>query len=409
MDVFLATQPIFDRNNRVFGYEILYRENEENRFSPETDADFASGNALVRCFLDFGLSTLTNNTCAFVNFTAEFIKNEIATIFPKEQLVIEILESVAITPEVLDACRRLKKRGYLLAIDDFEFQPGYDELIPLMDIIKVDFRQSDEEEQAEIIKKFKRPGLHFLAEKVETKEERDRAREQGYDYFQGYFYAKPSVNRTKQLLPYSPSRMRLLELLNQEEPDFGQIVRLVETDLAFSYQLLRLINSAFYAPRRAITSIPLAVSALGTEELRKWLYITFISGMRDDKPGELVRASLFRGKFMEKLAEKTGRVEEKSIMLTVGMFSLLDVLLDCPMSEAIRDMHFPREIENVLLGVTEDSFLSDCYEITIYYRQGLWQEAIEKAKQIGIAPHVLQNAYSYALRWVDLYYKGFAS
>lgn len=408
MDVFLATQPIFDRNNQVFGYEILYRENEKNRFSEETDADFASGNALVRCFLDFGLPTLTNNTCAFVNFTAEFIKNEIATIFPKEQLVIEILESVKITPEVLDACYRLKKRGYLLAIDDFVYQPGYDQLIPLTDIIKVDFRQSSEAEQAKIIQKFKRPGLHFLAEKVETKEERDRAREQGYDYFQGYFYAKPAVNRTKQLSPYSPSHVRLFELLNQPEPEFSQIIRLVENDLAFSYQLLRLINSAFYAPRQAITSIPLAISALGIEELRKWLYITFISGLRDDKPGELVRASLLRGKFMEKLAEKSGHPEEKSIMLTVGMFSLLDVLLDCPMSEAIRDMHFPHEIKNVLLGVTEESFLSRCYEITIYYRQGLWQEAMQQAEQIGITPAMLRNAYQYALRWVELYYKGFA-
>lgn len=170
MDVFLATQPIFDAENRVFGYEILYRENETNTFSEETDADFASGNTLVRCFMDFGLPTLTNNTRAFVNFTTEFIKNEVATLFPKDQLVVEILETVEITGEILDACRKLKAHGYLLAIDDFVYQPGYEKLLPLVDIIKVDFKQSGPAEQAEIIRKYGRPGLSFLAEKVETQE-----------------------------------------------------------------------------------------------------------------------------------------------------------------------------------------------------------------------------------------------
>lgn len=404
MDVFLATQPIFDRNNHVFGYEVLYRENEQNAFKPGTDPEFASGNTLVRCFFDFGLSALTNNTRAFVNFTAEFLKNDIATLFPNDQLIVEILETVTITREVLDACRRLKKRGYFLALDDFSYQPGYDQLIALADIIKVDFRQSSEAEQAKIVRKFKRPGLRFLAEKVETKEERDRARKQGYDYFQGYFYAKPTISRTKKLSPNSQHRIRILDLLNKTEPDFRQVAGLVEADLAFSYQVLRLVNSAFYAPAKAVTSIQLAISMLGVEELRKWLYITFISGLQDNKPGELVRMSLVRGKFMEKLAEQTGHAEEKDTMMMVGMFSMLDVLLDCPMSKAIQDMHFPSEVEMTLLGMDGDTFLGRYYEIILYYGQGLWQEAMQKAQLMGITPHMLTGSYEYALKWLDTFY-----
>lgn len=405
MDVFLATQPIFDTENRVFGYEILYRENEQNAFSEGADADFASGNALVRCFLDFGLSTLTNNTHAFVNFTAEFLKNEVATLFPKDQLVIEILENVEVTEEILNACRRLKARGYLLAIDDFVYQSGYEDLLPLVDIIKVDFKQSGPAQQAEIVRKYKRRGLSFLAEKVETQEERDRALGQGYSYFQGYFYARPSVNRTKKLKPYSQTRMRLINMLYEPEPDLRQIAGLIETDIAFSYEILRLVNSAYYSPATPIKSVSFAISVLGIEELRKWLYIVFISGLQENKPGELIRASLLRGKFMENLAEAAGRPDRKSTMMTIGMFSLLDVLLDRPMQEALEGICFPEEVKSVLIGSGGENFLQCCGEVAVCYEHGIWQEALQKAMRLGITSQMLQQAYTDAVKWMETFYR----
>lgn len=403
MDVFLATQPIFDLHNQIIGHEILYRENEKNTFSEKTDANFASGNALVRCFLNFGLPALTNNTCAFVNFTSEFLKTEVATLFSSRHLVVEILETVPITEEILKACTRLKKRGYKLAIDDFCYQPGYDRLIPLADIVKVDFRRSDPEEQAAIVRKYRRKGLRFLAEKVETQEECDRARKQGYVYFQGYFFAKPSMNRTKKLSSNDLIYMRLINKLNAPGTDLQEIAKLVATDLAFSYQVLRLVNSAFFAPKQPITSVSLAVNALGVAELQKLLYVLFISHLNESKPEELVRMSMRRGRFMEELAKRSGHQDESNTMMTVGMFSLLDVLLDCPMKEAIRDIHFPPEIQNVLLGSRQNSFLSRCYEVTICYEQGLWKEAIPKAAECGISPRILRESYVSAIKWVEMY------
>lgn len=404
MDIFLATQPIFDTNNNIFGYEILYRENEQNAYAAGIDGDVASGSALVRSFLDFGLSTLTNNTRAFVNFTSGFIENEVATLFSKEQLVIEILETVTITPEILEACQKLKELGYLVAIDDFSYQQGYDELIRLADIIKVDFRQSSVQEQEDIVRKYRRPGLRFLAEKVETREEHDRATKQGYHYFQGYFYAKPTMNHAKKLSSYNQSWIQLMEMLNAPEPDFQKIAEVIEGDLALSYQLLRLVNSAYYAFKQAISSISLAISALGLEELRKWIYVLFISDLKQDRPDELVRASMFRGKFMENMAVETGHSSEKGTMMTVGMFSLLDVLMDCPMSEAIQDMHFPAAIADVLQGTARDSFLGHCYEITLCYGRGHWQDAIQKAQPLGITSQMLQESFLGAIKWVKAHF-----
>lgn len=405
MDVFLARQPIFDTDNRIFGYEILYRDGETNAFSPDADQDFASGNALTRCFLNFGLSALTNSTRAFVNFTSEFLKNGIATIFPKEQLVVEILETVHITDEILDACHRLREAGYLLAIDDFTYQPGYDRLIEMADIIKVDFKISPPDEQAELVRRYARPGLAFLAEKVETDEEHARALSLGYSYFQGYFYARPEMSRTKKILPYSQTRRRLMRLLSESEPDFNLIGTLIESDLSFSYEVLRLANSAYYGLRRPITSVRRAVVTLGLEELKKWMYITFISGVDDGKPGEIVLTSMTRSRFMENLAVRSGHAEMKYTAMTVGMFSLLDVLLDRPMAEAIADMNFPPQVARVLCGGAGDGFLAVCYQIALSYEQGLWPEAVRLAGDLGIPSETLQTSYMDALRWVKEIYQ----
>lgn len=404
MDIFLATQPIFDQQNRVFGYEVLYRENERNAFPEGKNPNSASGSALAQCFLDFGLPTLTHNTRAFINFPSELLQNEVATIFPKDELVIEILETVEITPQIIEACRRLKSLGYLLAIDDFTYRPGYESLIPLVDIIKVDFKLSPPAEQKAIVQRYKRKGLWFLAEKVETEEEHIRAIKQGYTYFQGYFYARPSISHTRKLSPYSQTRMRLIRLLHESIPDLRKIAELIESDVAFSYQILKLVNSAYYSPRSPITSIPLAVSAIGIEELRKWLYVTFISGLKEDKPSELVRISMQRGKFMEIIGNATGHGNMKRMMMTIGMFSLLDVLLECPMAEAIRDMHFPPEVEDVLTGSADSGFLYACYKLMLCYDQGLWKQAIEFGGEIGVTPRLLQKAYLDALTWVKHFY-----
>ena len=406
MDVFLARQPIFDRNNRIFGYEILYRDGTKNAFSPEADQDFASGNALTRCFLNFGLSSLTNGTRAFVNFTSEFLKNDIATIFPKEQLVVEILETVKVDDGIIAACTALKNAGYTLAIDDFTVQPGYDRLIPLADIIKVDFKQSPPDEQRAIVRRYARNGLRFLAEKVETIEEHRRALAVGYDYFQGYFYARPEMNRTKKILPFAHTRQMLMQCLNEPTPDFDEITRLIESDLAFSYEILRLVNSAYFAQRIPVTSVRRAVVMLGLEELRKWMYIIFLTDVEKGKPSEIVLTSMVRGRFMENLAGSAGRPGFRHTAMTVGMFSLLDVLLECSMEEAIESMNFSDEVRHVLCGNTTEGFLAQCYQTVLSYEQGLWAKAVEMAECMGISADMLQSAYMDALQWVKQVYQG---
>lgn len=400
MDVFIARQPIFDAKGYVYGYEILFRNSEKNAFDCY-DAEYASGNALTRAFIDFGVSELTNNKKAFINFTGEFLKNNLATIFPKEFLVVEILENVHIDNEIIQSCKNLKSLGYKLAIDDFEYKSGYDELIKLVDIIKIDFVSTPQSQRASIIKKFKRSGLFFLAEKVETREEYKNALSMGFHYFQGYFFAKPEIEKTSKLISYKENRLALISLINSESPEFNDISKLIENDLAFSFDILKLVNSAYYGRISEIKSIRFALVLLGLNELKKWLYLAFISDLSRDQPEEIINICMLRGKFLEKLAILAKKPDLTSELLTLGMFSMIDLLLKRPVAEALDEMHFSESIKNVLSGKDTTGFIAKCYFAVLKYERGDFDEAADAVSVFGITAFELNTAYIDSIKWIQ--------
>lgn len=397
MDVFIARQPIFDINKNVYGYEILYREGQNNCF-PSVDGEIATSSVITRCFIDFGISDLTNNKKAFINFTGELLKNNIATIFPKEYLVIEILESVKIDSSIIEACRELKRQGYTIAIDDFKFQTGYEELIKIVDIIKVDFMLSSKKERKEIVSKYKREGLAFLAEKVETYEDYKSAIKMGYTYFQGYYFSKPEITSKKKIIPGRESYIKLINALNDENPDFKKLALIIERDLAFSYEILRLVNNAYYYRGSRIKSISHALVTLGIDELKKWVYLTIIRDFKQDKPEEIINICIIRGRFMRNIALIAQRNDCASEMMTIGMFSMIDLLMDKSMEEALEEINFSDTIKTVLTNKITEGFISDSYKIALKYERGEWDGIGALAGNIGIPIEKLNNAYIDAIR-----------
>lgn len=398
MEAFLARQPIFDQDNRVVAYEILYRDSEKNCYQAE-DPNAASGRSLLRSFVDFGIQDLTANKHAFINFTDTFIKNGIATIFPSDYLVIEILESVKVDKEIVDCCRGLHDCGYHLALDDFTYSPEYATLLPIIDVLKIDFRATPPNDRANIVKKLRRPGLTFLAEKVETRQEYREALHMGYRLFQGYYFAKPEIGQRKKITPLNASRLKLIQVINQKDAPLDQIVRLIESDLSFSYQILRLVNSAYYGSRKYITSIRQAVIYLGTDEIKKWLYLAAISDTKESGlPQEVCIASLLRSKFLEDLALFSGHRAEAPVLLTIGMFSFLDLLMDMPIAEALRKMNFSDDIQRTLAG-RDHGFLGTCLQIEQLYEHCCWEIAVKVGKSVGITPEMMRRAYLDAIKW----------
>lgn len=400
MDVFLARQPIFDINNKVYGYEILYRESEKNFYS-SNNGNSASSSVLISCFVDFGIEEVTNEKKAFINFTEELLFNDVATIFPPEYLVIEILENIPVTEELINRCKLLKEKGYMLALDDFVLQQGYDELINIVDIVKVDFMLTSESERAEIIKKYNRKDLQFLAEKVETYAEFKKAVKIGYTFFQGYYFARPEIDSRRKVIPLKESQLRLINFLNSESMDFNKLSQIIESDLAFSYEVLRLVNSARFYRKSKIASIRYALVTIGFNELKKWLYLAVIRDIKQEKPDELINFCMLRAKFLENIAMRAGKKELCSNMVTLGMFSMLDVLINKPMEEALSLMNFSSDIKDILVNKSSKGFMAESFQIVLKYEKGQWSEIKNICSNIGLSVSELNSAYMEAIEQIQ--------
>lgn len=399
MEVFLARQPIYNVLNQVYGYEILYRDGYMNNF-PDIDGNEATSSVLTRCFVDFGINEITNNKKAFVNFTTEFLKKDIATMFPREFLVVELLEDVIIDDEIVSYCNKLKTMGYTIAIDDFVYQEGYDKIFDIVDIIKVDFRQSSKEERKNIIEKYKRKNIEFLAEKVETYKEYNEAINLGYKYFQGYYFSKPEITSKKKITPFRGSYAKLIELINSDEPEFDGIANIIENDISFSYEILRLVNSAYFERKNKITSIRYALVTLGSDELKKWIYLAIMREFKSQDSEEILIQSMIRGKFMENIALRINEKQKRLEMMTIGMFSMIDILTNKSIDEITNEINFSDNIKLILQGKLKEGIVAEAFELVLNYENGEWNNVEKLIDKVKISISDLNDAYLEALKWI---------
>ena len=295
MDVFLARQPILNKFNKLFGYELLFRNSEKNIYQAE-DGDKATIEVIKNSFVNIGIHEVTGGKKAFINFTENILKSDIFMVLPPETVIIEILEDIEPTEEIIDLCKNLKKQGYLIALDDFVYSSKYIKLIDIADIIKVDFKITKGYERRKVIEKVNSPHIKFIAEKVETMEEFHEAVSFGYTYFQGYYFSRPLIVSGKRISENNIVYMKLLKEISSGSFDIDRIEGLIKKDVSLSFKLLKLINSANYVFRSKIKSIKQALSLLGEKEIKKWLYLIVFKTLGEDKPEVIVIESLTRAR-----------------------------------------------------------------------------------------------------------------
>ena len=398
MDVFVARQPIFDRRLNVYAYELLFRVGRENVFV-DTDGDIATSSVITDSFLVIGLESLTRGRKAFINFTKNLLMDETATILPKDLLVIEILEDVMPTKGIITACKKLKDSGYVLALDDFVFEPKFTPLIKLADIIKVDFKLSGEEERRLLIQKFSSTKIKFLAEKVETQKEYEQAKEMGFSYFQGYFFSKPVIISSKDIPGNKINYLNILHEINLPEVDFNRIEGIVKHDVSVSYKLLRFINSAFFSFDAEVKSIKQALVLLGINEFRKWISLIILKGMSEDKPKELLVISISRARFCELIAENVKLKEQRTDLFFMGMFSMIHTFIGRPMAEILEKLPLSKDTKDAWLG--EDGRFRDIYNLMLVNEKGEWDKISEYAKKFEIDLTNLHDYYIESLEWAN--------
>jgi EAL and modified HD-GYP domain-containing signal transduction protein len=390
-DVFVARQAIFDRDLNVVGYELLYRRAAEDDRAVFDDADRVSYQVVLSSFLDIGLDQIVGETPAFLNLTRGFFLASGNVPFPKDRVVLELLEDVKVDALLIEKLQGYTRQGYRLALDDFVYRPELEPLLELADIVKLDVLAHDLdglERQVDLLRPF---DVMLLAEKVETPEQYDRCADLGFDFFQGFFLCRPKVLRGQQVPANRLSILRLLAKLQDPQVELDVLDRIIREDLSLSYKLLRLINSAFYGMSTRIESIRQTLVLLGLQRIRAWVGLLTLAGL-EDKPHELVLASMVRAKMCERLAELMGR-PAADVYFTVGMFSMLDALLDLPMTEVLESLPLSEDIQSALLDHVGP--LGEVLECVVAYERGQW----DRVAGSGLPAGRIRDAYLGALDW----------
>lgn len=393
MDIFVARQPILTRNEELFGYELLYRNSHQNSFT-EIDGDVATTDLLVNSFLGIGNEKLSKGKKLFINFTRNLLLKRVPCLFSPEKIIIEVLEDVEGDEEIIVAISEFRSLGYTIALDDFLLKDSNKNLLPYADIIKVDFLTTSKK-QRELIKKIARIyNAKLLAEKIETREDFETAVHEGYSYFQGYFFSKPLI-LTATDVPFSSfSYLRILNELGEVEPDIDKVTSFIEYDLSLSYKILKFVNTT---SKIKVTSIKQAIMILGINELVRWLTIISLKEQQTKTSiaNEILQQSLIRGKFAELFGVKHLGLQRKAECFMLGMFSLLDTILQRPMEKILETLPLSEAVKRALLK--EESELAIIMEVTEAVEQANW----EKLNSFGFLATDLSTCYETALRWTD--------
>jgi len=346
---YVARQPIMDRRNRVHGYELLFRAGPEAVFR-------GNGDLATRTMLDntvmFGLERLSGGLPAFVNCTRESLTEDLVSVLPSSMTVLEILEDLEPSPNLIEACRNLKAAGFRLALDDFTWRAGIEPLVALADYIKVDFRQTNVAARARLLERLSGFTVALVAEKVETESEYKRACDEGFALFQGYYFCRPVLLKSGKVPANQSLHIQILKMLRDDSLELRKLTSLVKQDTSLTYRLLRLVNSPMCAVRQEVRSIRSALLAVGEDTFRKLATLAITSELSQGQPEELLRLAFVRGRFCELTAELCGRDSTEQYLL--GMLSLLEAMLRTPMVELIPQLPLRAEIHDALLRKTND-------------------------------------------------------
>jgi len=400
MDVYVARQPIFDRKKNIAAYELLFRDSMSNAF-PDIDGDVATSKLLTRSFFNIGLDQLTGGKKAFINFTEDLLLKQVPTMFPPEEVVVEVLEDVTPGDAVVRACEQIMQQGYILALDDFIYRDDLTELIALANIIKIDFMLTPQEEVGDMLARLSQHEVEFLAEKIETYEEYQAAREMGFKYFQGYFFSKPEILKSTDIAPSHISLLQLIAELNREDCSMEKLEEMVNIDISISYKLPRYINSAYFRRVQEITSIRQALVLLGENGIRQFVMLVTAAELAADKPNELIKASIIRAKFCQLIGQASGGGTDPAELFLVGLFSMLDAMLDAPMDAIVEQLPFSESVKAAL--VDRKGALAGYLNLVTAYETGDWERCRELSVVVDLSEEALPDSYADAVGWADAY------
>lgn len=400
MDVFVARQPIFDTQGQVYAYELLYRRTGSVTVAEGVTAEVMASEVLVHTFLNIGLERITGGARAFLNFTRDMLLQGVHLLFDPQQVVIELLETVRPDAEVIAAATELVQRGYILALDDFEYEPAFDPLLRLARIVKLDVLNRTPAQLREMYDRVAPFGGIILAERVETLEVRNLCASLGYGYFQGFYFSKPETVTTRDLSAAQLTILRVMNLLRAQGTTDVELEEAFRGDVSLAYKLLRTVNSAAVGGR-GIESIRHAVRLVGRGELHKWLSLLLVTSVagKGGTEAELVRSAIQRARMCEMVALQARDRRAAEALFMVGLFSLLDAILKVPLHEVLHRIDISDEARRALLARTGP--YAPTLGVVEAYERASWAMVAAECQTLGIDPARMGELYVDAVHWTN--------
>lgn len=402
--IFLGRQPILDQRQRMVAFELLFRSTQ-GPSANVTDDVKASVDVILNALCGFGFRDVLGRQKGFINVDAKLLLSDSIELLPKDQVAIELLETIEITPAIIDRCRQLKTMGFSLILDDFVFQPAYEPLLEIVSIVKIDMLQTPAAGLPELVKKIKRPykQITLLAEKVEDVEQFNRCMTLGFGLFQGYYFAKPVVLNRKRI---DMSKMTLIKLLQQvlSDAETRELEETFKQNPNLTYNLLRLVNSVAMGLKEKVSSVHHAIVLIGRQQLKRWIQLLlFTQGTTDDiSSNPLLQMAAVRGKMMELLVQShNGRAQKDNSdqAFMTGILSLLDTLLNIPMAEVLEQICLGDDVSQALLA--REGSLGKLLLLTEKLEQADFASAETLLKETNLELKHLMDAQVEAIKWTN--------
>ena len=400
--IFVARQPIFDTKEVVWAYELLFRgsaQAKESGVSLQED-DLATATVIADGFA-LAFSGMDKSKKAFINFPQRLLLDDSVYALPREICVVEVLETITPTPSIIASLTQIKSRGYTLALDDYIGQPGFEEIIALADIIKVDVLGMEPTKLMALAGELHKTGCRLLAEKVEDRNTYDLCKDLGFSLFQGFFFSRPETMSGSKVPTPVLAKMRLLRALSGPDFDVRELSRILSTDPTLSYRLLNFINSAAFSLRSKIESIQQALTLLGSQQIKQWFLAVIVSDFdSSSKVQEAAFTSLQRARYMENMSRLLGsRFFPTETLFLLGLFSKLDVLLAQPMEKLLQGIPLNRDVEAALLGQT--SPYGPWLKLVEDIELGRWEEVTAFLLDRELDDEASASNYAEAIEWTQ--------
>jgi EAL and modified HD-GYP domain-containing signal transduction protein len=397
-NAYIARQPIVDAKHQLFAYELLFRHSahaQSARFDNDVDAGIS---VISNTLVNMGTEWLLKGKLAFVNMEASMLMSSFSTLLPPEKVVIEVLETVEVTPEVLERLAELKEAGYRFALDDFQYLPESEPLLPLASFVKLDVLAHTPAELTNMVKIIRKYPVELIAEKVETPEQFRHCQALGFDYFQGYYFAHPENLAAKIINPVYATVVQLLEKVRQGA-DAKDLEALFKKDVALTFKLLRYINSAGFGLSCEVQSIRHAVSILGMQPLYRWLTLLLVTAGGAPTMPTLARTAITRGRLCELIGKICLSKGDQDNLFIVGVFSLLPAFLEMPMDQVLDRIVIPEKLVDALADRT--GIYGPFLALTEAVESGNVDLLESLASSLMVTPNQVSEAHLQALAWVE--------